>query len=41
MEAVDVALNTSLAESTIDLAEEIATFGASKTAFTDISTGSV
>jgi hypothetical protein len=32
MEAVDVALNTSLAESTTDLAEEIATFGASKTA---------
>jgi hypothetical protein len=32
MEAVDVALNTSLAESTTDLAEEIATFDASKTA---------
>ncbi len=32
MEAVDVALNPSLAESTTDLAEEIATFDASKTA---------
>ncbi len=31
MEAVDVALNTSLAESTTDLVEEIATFDASKT----------
>jgi hypothetical protein len=32
MEAVDVALNTTLADSTRDLEEEIASFGSSKTA---------